>query len=95
MTRLFEAAKIIDPLATQRSTIGIMLQNPSVRPWKRSIVWAIVSAIHPTWTGSWDDNASVILERYQKFIRLVSTLDIDLDAAPILDVLFHLRPWSR
>lgn len=88
MVRLFEAAKIIDPSATQRSTIGTMLQHPSVRPWERSMVWAIVSAIRPHWRGEWDESAQSTLDRYQAFIKLIHDLDLprDIDRSPVLDV---------
>lgn len=96
MARLFEAATIIDPSATKRSVIGTMLQHPSVRPWDRSIVWAIVSAIKPTWSGQWDDNAAKILARYDAFIARIHELNLpaDIDQAPILDVraVFRFAP---
>ena len=88
VTKLFEAAALIDPTATKRSTIGTMLQHPSVRPWDRSIVWAIVSAIRPVWSGEWDANAAAVLQRYDAFIRRIHELNLpeDIDKAPILDV---------
>ena len=86
--RLFEAASIIDPTATKRSTIGLMLQHPSVRPWRRSIVWAIVEAIQPHWTGVWDSSADQVIERYRQFMQRVEELGLeaDIDRPPILDV---------
>jgi len=63
-----------------------MLQHPSVRPWERSVVWAIASAIHDVWSGTWDDNAAAVVERYASFVQRVQSLNIDVDAAPILDV---------
>lgn len=64
-----------------------MLQHPSVRPWERSIVWAMTSAIRSIWSGAWDNNATAIVEQYAAFIRLIHALDLDqaIDAAPILD----------
>lgn len=94
MTKLFEAAAIIDPAATKRSVIGTTLQHPSVRPWDRSVVWAIVSAIRPVWSGKWDDNATAVLQRYEAFIQRVHELNLpaDIDRAPILDVSL---PWIQ
>jgi hypothetical protein len=55
-------------------------------------VWAIASAIRDVWSGSWDRNAAAIVDQYSSFIRRIGSLNIDVDAAPILDVSCVLSP---
>lgn len=86
VTNLFDAWRLIDPLCDVRSHIGNTLR--SVQPWQRSITWATVMAILPTWRGVWDGHAEQILQRYQQYVRRICDLDLpdDLDRPPLLDV---------
>ncbi|WWD15947.1 hypothetical protein CI109_100371 [Kwoniella shandongensis] len=43
------------------------LKHPSVRPWERSLTWAVVMDILPFWNGEWSDQAEAVVNRYQAF----------------------------
>jgi tRNA nucleotidyltransferase (CCA-adding enzyme) len=87
VTNLFTAAELLRPTRGSRSALGIILQNPAVRPWSRSIVWAAVMEILPVWSG-WNSDCEAISERYltlQQHIK-ESGLDVDIDKAPLINV---------
>jgi tRNA nucleotidyltransferase (CCA-adding enzyme) len=89
VTNLFTAAEMFRSPHSSRSALGMILQNPSVRPWSRSIVWAAVMDILPVWSG-WNSDCNMILERYlalQQHIK-ESGLDLDIDKAPLINVSF-------
>lgn len=75
-TNLFKAAQLLDPHVTGRSEIGSTLQLSVVKPWERSIVWAIVMSILPKWKGGWDQNAQTVLNTYSSFVDLIHRLDL-------------------
>ncbi|WVR05211.1 hypothetical protein IAU60_002223 [Kwoniella sp. DSM 27419] len=41
------------------------LKSPNVRPWRRSITWAAVMAVLPSWTGVWNTEVEGIVQRYE------------------------------
>ncbi|WVF72182.1 hypothetical protein IAT40_006994 [Kwoniella sp. CBS 6097] len=65
VANLLEAVKMISPTATSRSEIGVWMQHASVRPWDRSLTWAVVMAVLPGWKGQWDDQAEAIAMSYE------------------------------
>nr|ODN77323.1 tRNA adenylyltransferase [Cryptococcus depauperatus CBS 7841] len=77
VANLFEAAKRIDPEATKRSEIGSCLQHQTVRPWQRSLTWAIVMNILPIWKGHWNNETEIVYNRYQKFRERIVAQGID------------------
>jgi tRNA nucleotidyltransferase (CCA-adding enzyme) len=87
VTNLFTAAELLRPSQSSRSALGIVLQNPAVRPWSRSIVWAAVMEILPKWSG-WNSDCEAISDRYLTLQRHVqeSGLDVDIDKAPLINV---------
>ncbi|WVQ78298.1 hypothetical protein IAT38_000383 [Cryptococcus sp. DSM 104549] len=99
VTNLFEAAHMINPEATGRSEIGTVLQHSSVKPWERSLTWAMVMNILPTWTGVWDDKAEAVARRYTEFKNRIAALRLHaaiqqpvlLNGNEIQDIL-SLRP---
>ncbi|KAK8869780.1 hypothetical protein IAR55_000348 [Kwoniella newhampshirensis] len=76
VTNLFEATRLINPEATQRSDIGTCLQHPAVRPWERSMTWAVVMEILPSWNGEWGHVADAVVEKYQAFRDRIITLGL-------------------
>lgn len=76
VTNLFDAANIIDPNSTSRSVIGSCMQHPSVRPWERSLTWAVVMGILPTWKGEWDDAAEAVAQRYEQHRACIHSLGL-------------------
>ncbi len=88
VSNLFIAAPLLKPDMTVRSEIGSTMQLLAVRPWDRSIVWATVMDILPTWQGEWDNNAQRILEKYRSFADLIVRLDLPaaIDRDPLIDV---------
>jgi len=87
VTNLFTAAELLRPTQDSRSALGIILQNPAVRPWSRSIVWAAVMEILPIWSG-WNTECEAISGRYLALQRHIkeSGLDVDIDKAPLINV---------
>jgi hypothetical protein len=85
VVKLFDAARIIDPSVIRRSAIGTMLQ--SARPWERSMTWAKATAIHESWSGSWDAHADRTVSRYDDFVAIIRELNLptDIEKPPILD----------
>jgi hypothetical protein len=88
VTNLFTAADLLRPHQASRAALGIVLQNPVVRPWSRSIVWAAVMEILPIWTSGWNGDCDTILQRYIGLQRHIqeSGLDIDIDKMPLINV---------
>lgn len=64
------------------------LQNALVTPWSRSIVWATVLGILPTWNGSWTGEAQIVLDRFQRFHQRIVDLGLDREIGnpPVLNV---------
>jgi tRNA nucleotidyltransferase (CCA-adding enzyme) len=89
VTNLFTASDLLKPQQTSRSALGVILQNPAVRPWSRSIVWAAVMEILPIWSG-WNQECNTIIQRYLDLKRhvLESGLDEAIDQAPLVNVRF-------
>lgn len=86
---MFVAADVLLPGLRQRSVLGVVLQQSAVRPWRRSIVWAAVMAILPTWKScGWSDECQTILRQYLDLEQYIldSGLDQDIDKAPLLNV---------
>ncbi|ODO11612.1 hypothetical protein I350_00394 [Cryptococcus amylolentus CBS 6273] len=76
VSNLFDAVKVIDPGATRRSDIGAVLQLPSVRPWRRSLVWAVVMEVLPQWRGDWDEAAEDVYQKYEDFEARIESLGL-------------------
>jgi len=87
VTNLFTAAELLKPTYSTRSALGVVLQNPAVRPWSRSIVWATVMDILPTWSG-WNEECDAIVKRYLDLQTHIqeSGLDKDIDQQPLINV---------
>jgi len=94
VTNLFTAAELLKPTYSTRSALGVVLQNPAVRPWSRSIVWATVMDILPAWSG-WNGECDAIVKRYLDLQRHIqeSGLDKDIDQPPLINV--STLPGSR
>ncbi|OCF35478.1 tRNA adenylyltransferase [Kwoniella heveanensis CBS 569] len=77
VANLFEAVKLIDPNASAgRSEIGVWMQHPSVRPWDRSLTWAVVMAVLPGWKGQWDGEAEAIARLYQNLRQRIVNMGL-------------------
>lgn len=74
-------------LSSSRSALGLVLQQPSVRPWQRSIVWNAVVAVLET-HGRWVSSAASLVQEYvalDKHIR-ETNLATDIENPPLLNV---------
>jgi tRNA nucleotidyltransferase (CCA-adding enzyme) len=87
VTNLFAATELLKPENTSRVSLGTALQNPAVRPWTRSIVWAAVMDIMAVFSG-WNDQCDQVLQRYLALRDYIieSGLSIDIDKTPLLNV---------
>ncbi|TXT07280.1 hypothetical protein VHUM_03450 [Vanrija humicola] len=89
VAHLFDAAILLNPgLQTgSRSDIGVVLQNPAVRPWQQSFVWAIAQRIVPTWQGEWTPEHEAILQSFLALKARIVELGLPeaIDRAPLLD----------
>lgn len=90
VTNLFTAQNLLNPDATGRSEIGIVLQNPAVRPWRRSVVWALTQRLAAHWDGQgeWSVNAEAEWKKWEAFVDKIGDLGLDeaIDRPLLLDV---------
>lgn len=90
VTNLFMAQTLLDPQASGRAEIGVVLQNSAVRPWRRSVVWALAQRVLPHWErdGGWSDAAVAEMEVWRSFVRRVEDLGLDtaIDRPLMVDV---------
>ncbi|WVQ71672.1 hypothetical protein IAR50_001212 [Cryptococcus sp. DSM 104548] len=94
VSNLFDAVKVIDPKATRRSDIGAVLQLPSVRPWRRSLIWAVVMEVLPQWKGDWDAGAEAVFQKYEEFEARIESLGLPeaIDQPLLLNTLLSVSP---
>ncbi|WVQ98759.1 hypothetical protein IAU59_005890 [Kwoniella sp. CBS 9459] len=76
VANLFDAIKMISPDATGRSEIGVWMQHTSVRPWERSLTWAVIMSVLPGWKGQWDDQAEAIAKSYETLRQRIMDLGL-------------------
>lgn len=74
-----------------------MLQNPTVRPWNQTWVWAIVLEVLPSWKGQWEHDG--VLEKWAKFRSHLESLDLPkaIEEPPLINgkeiqALLQIRP---
>lgn len=91
VANLFDAATLLDPRMEGRARIGTTLQNPSVKPWESSLVWAVVDRILPSWTGSWGPEHDAILAEWTAFYDKIVALGLpeSIKQPPLVNVSFN------
>lgn len=89
VTNLFIAANLLNPETRHRSALGSVLQDTSVRPWERSIIWATVMAILPSYKQhGWTEDCDLTVDRFVDLRRYIKQTGLaqDIDRPPLLNV---------
>lgn len=94
VTSLFTAQTLLASVleSQSRSAIGLVLQNPAVKPWRRSVLWSASRAVAALGVGidehKWNETAEQELQRWRAFVRKVDELGLEgeIDAPLLVDV---------
>ena len=94
MTSFFASESLLANVleSDSRSAIGLVLQNPAVKPWRRSVLWSASRAVAALGVGTdgheWSEAAEQELQRWRAFVRKVDELGLEgeIDAPLLVDV---------